>query len=261
MKVLPNEDIKLVSECAEKIKSYLILANYNMPVLNSVYITRDEIDNWEKIDTGIIRKHLKSDWVMLRYIYQKACYMIKNGGTIVPLKKENIQAELPIDADAWLLEPIPRTENRYCYNLSLDKNTENMHMEILGSGFDISDLNKGIMSPHEILDMPFPFEEGNYGEWWKWIKIHICDCEEYQNSILIRKERLRIWGEEVEIPDKFIPMDRGMLEKIKGYINSLIIWFVGSAYTFINISCSILKNGRFVFWDIQTPEGKTISYF
>lgn len=179
---------------------------------------------------------------------------------IVPVSKSHIMAQVPDQADVWLLEPIEKTDNQSCFNMSINRDLENLHIEILGEGFDVSDLNKGAISPHEIMDMPFPFINGYYNEWWKWAKIHICSMEEYENSIRIRKSRLKQYGKEITFPERFTPIRLELLDKIRTYLQLIEPWIIETNLRFVNISCSILKSGRFIFWDIQTPEGKYIAY-
>lgn len=260
MKLLPNEDIKLSVGCAEKINSYLVLAQCGLPVLKSVYVTQKDLEMWSKEDSEKIKNHLNNDVAMLRYIYSCSCHKVKNGGKIIPIEKSYIEIERPNLADVWLLEATERSENIYCGNISMNKVTGNLHIEILGKGFDVSDLNKGVISPHEILDMPFPLEDGEFGEWWKWAKIAICTNEEYDRSLKIRKKRLESFGCDIKLPEEYTPPDIGILERLREYIKSVAQWFIESKYDFINISCSILRNGRFVFWDIQTPGGKMRAY-
>ena len=104
--------------------------------------------------------------------------------------------------------------------------------------------------------MPFPLEDGAYGEWWKWAKIYICTEDEYRNSSIIREQRLKELGYSIKLRSKFIPLDLENLEKIRNYIRIIEPWLIESRHELLNISCSVLKSGRFVFWDIQTPDGK-----
>ena len=59
-----------------------------------------------------------------------------------------------------------------------------------------------------------------------------------------------------DIFDKnFIPMDYCLIEKLLYYLNLIDeIWDKSDEYT---ISISMNANGKLVFWDIQTPLGKS----
>lgn len=260
MKMLPEENIKLNRGCAEKISSYLILADCRLPILKSALVLREDFDGWTEEDSEKIKKHLCSEWTMLRYIYRIGCHKVKNGGSIIPIRKSCIEREMPDHADVWLLEPVKRTDNQFCFNISMNLDEENIRLEILGKGFDISDLNKGIISAQEVIEMPFPLEEGAFGEWWKWAKVSICTQKEYQDSLLIRKKRLETFGERAVFLESFTPITIDVLEKIRHYVRLIEPWIFNSGFRFVNISCSLLTTGRFIFWDIQTPEGKMMAY-
>lgn len=260
MNFLPEESIKLYSGCAEKINSYQLLWSNGLPVLKSVYLTKNRLDTLSLIDIEKISSHLNHNKTMIRFIYRNSCHNVKNGGAIVEIDKEALQNELPSDADLWLLEPVKRTENRYCFNASINRTLEVVHLEILGEGFDISDLNKGVISAHEIISMPYPLVEGVFGEWWKWADFKICSEKDYMISKEIRERRLNAFGCNIDIPNKFRPLDLSMLETIRGYLKNIEYLVKQTNYDFFNISCSVLNSGRFIFWDIQTPEGKSIAY-
>lgn len=260
MKMLPEENVKLVRGCAEKVSSYLVLSDCGLPVLKSVLVLREDFGRWTEADDEKIKNYLHSEQTMLRYIYRIGCHNIKNGGSIVPIRRVCIEQEIPAHADVWLLEPVQRTDNQLCFNISINQDMGNIRLEILGRGFDISDLNKGIISAHEVVEMPFPLEEGAFGEWWKWIKLFVCTQKEYQDSLVIRKGRLETFGERTVFAEKFTPITMDVLEKIRHYIRLIEPWILSSGFRFINISCSVLNSGRFIFWDIQTPEGKMMAY-
>lgn len=260
MYLLPYEKINIDTNCAEKIISYLILSRYGVPVLKSVFLSKEDLEEWNSLKQSRICEHLRSEYTMLRYLYRDSCSNVKNGGAIVKVDKENILSELPDNADAWLLEPLERHENRCCFNISINRTEGVLDIEVLGAGFDIFDLNKGYVSAHERISMPFPLEEGLYGEWWKWLKIDICTDKEYADTVQIRNARLKSYGYDVVLPLTFKPLDVTMIEKIRCYVNKIKPWFMDNRYEFVNVSCSVLKSGRLVFWDIQTPEGKMKAY-
>lgn len=260
MYLLPHEKINIHTNCAEKISSYLILSRDEVPVLKSIFLSREDLEEWDSLKKSKICEHLGSQYTMLRYLYRGSCSKVKNGGVIVKIDKENILSELPDDADAWLLEPFERYENRCCFNISINMIEGFLNIEVLGAGFDISDLNKGYISAHERISMPFPLENGMYGEWWKWSKIDICTDNEYSETVQIRNSRLKSFGYDVVLPLKFNPLDVAMIEKIRYYVEKIMPWLLNNRCQFVNMSCSVLKSGRLVFWDIQTPKGKMKAY-
>lgn len=251
-----------LNSCNEKIQSYQLIAKIGLPVLKSVILSDKELKEFGENEKCIIINYLKSKQCMLRYLYRNAKHHIKNGGKIVNISKESLLEEREEGADFWLLEPIRREENILSCNISLDRQAENLHLEFLGEGFDISDINKGIVSPHEQIDVPFPICYGAYGEWWKWAQFRFCTEEMYKKSIDIRKDRLKKFG--IDYAVTFAPCytaaDRDTIESLLEWIARIEGYWIGDKPTFYNLSCSFQKNGRKICWDIQTPNGKIRAY-
>ena len=248
-------------KCNEKIESYLQLAKLNIPILKSVIITNNEIENMTEEIENIIKSHLKCEKCMIRYIYINPCHSPRNGGKIVDIKKENISQEAIPEAHLWLLEECDRTNNLWCSNISINLNTNNIHIEILGEGFDISDINKGKIIPHEYIDLSYPIEYGEYKEWWKWASFSFCSQNEYINSIKIRKKRLNEFKVEcINFNKSYKPLDLGFIEIIISTIEKIYDFIENKNIDFCNLSCSYEKNKKFICWDIQTPKGKLRAY-
>lgn len=158
----------------------------------------------------------------------------------------------------WLLQPIDRTKNIYGINIYVNKNLETVIIESVGKGFDVSDLNRGDISPQESMVFNYPVKYGWQNEWWKYIKINFVNQEQFDQDKFIRMNKLRKFGlnPSEDIFDKnFIPMDYCLIEKLLYYLNLIDeIWDKSDEYT---ISISMNANGKLVFWDIQTPLGKS----
>ncbi len=263
MYLLPGEKYQgPVKGCGEKIKSYLTLADLKLPILKSVVITNEELSGLRQEEQHKIEEQLKSHKTMLRYIYKSSFHKVKNGGKIVDIDKNSLLAEREPLADMWLLEPSSREYNRYCCNICLDKDQMNLHIEILGRGFDVSDINKGKLRPHEIIDIPYSICYGEYGDWWKWADFNCCTQEEYEESVIVRKRRLRMLKSNgnVIFNKKFQPADQKLLEKIFIMIEKIESNWVLKRAKFYNLSCSFELSGRVICWDIQTPGGKVEAY-
>lgn len=263
MYILPDKNIykKYIKGCSEKVRSYCILCLMNLPVLKSVIVTYDELNTFDEKEVAI-KNYFHSSECMIRYLYKKSCNLIKNGGKLIPIAKDFFLNELEQNADFWVLEPSKREENIYCCNICLNRELENIHIEILGKGFDISDINKGKLCPHQIIDMPFPIQYGAYGEWWKWAHFHFCTQREYEQSILVRKNRLKEFGtkQEVEFEVEYKSIHLQFLKILFFYIEKIEESNIYRSESFYNLSCSWGKDGRIIFWDIQTPKGKLGAY-
>lgn len=263
MYLLPGGDYKIpVRGCGEKIRSYIALANLKLPILKSVVISNEEIQGLGQEEQEKIKVQLKSNRTMLRYIYKKSCHKVRNGGKIVDIYCDSLMKETEPEADMWLLEPSVRENNLYCCNVCLDKDRMNLHIEILGRGFDISDINKGKIRPHEIIDIPYPICYGVYGDWWKWAEFYFCTEKEYEESVHIRKERLKLLRSDTDVifDEMFHPADKGFIERIFRMIQQIESNGVWKRTEFYNLSCSFEVSGRVICWDIQTPGGKADAY-
>lgn len=263
MYLLPGGDYKIpVRGCGEKIRSYMALADLKLPILKSVVISSEEIYRLGQEELEKIKEQLKSDRTMLRYIYRRPCHKVRNGGKIIDISCDSLVEETESGADLWLLEPSIRENNLYCCNICLDKVQMNLHIEILGRGFDISDINKGKICPHEIIDIPYPIYYGAYGDWWKWARFCCCTQNEYKESIIIRKERLRGFQSNINIffDEMFCPVDNEFMKKIFEMIQTIESNRIWERTQFYNLSCSFEASGRVICWDIQTPGGKTEAY-
>lgn len=264
MCILPDKNIytKYIKGCSEKVRSYCLLCLMNLPVLKSIIVTCDDLNTFEE-KGDIIKNFLRSNECMIRYLYKKPCNLIKNGGKIIPISKNFFLKELESNADFWILEPSRREENIYCCNVCLNRESGNLHIEILGKGFDISDINKGKLCPHQIIDLPYPIRYGIYREWWKWGDFKYCTQKEYEQSILVRENRLKEFEtkQEIEFEVKYRPINLDFFETLLFYIQKIEENNIYHKESFYNLSCSWLKDGRIIFWDIQTPRGKLWAYY
>ena len=263
MYFLPCEElITYTNSCDEKIKSYLAIAKIGLPVLKSIILHEKELEGLKEKDVCEIQTFLQSKSCMIRYLYHNACHHVKNGGRIVFILKENLLKEREEGADLWLLEPCRREDNILCCNVCLCREAENLHMEFLGKGFDISDLNKGVIQPHEQIDIPYPVPYGAYGEWWKWAQFHFCTHETYINSIAVRRDRLKKFGSDCDVTfaASYKAVDIDTIEGLFEWIEKIENNFLGKKPDFYNLSCSFQNNGRKICWDIQTVKGKMHAY-
>ena len=157
----------------------------------------------------------------------------------------------------WLLKPIDRTKNIYGINIKVNRITESIIIECVGKGFDVSDLNRGNISPQEIVYFNYPIKFGWQNEWWKFMKIKIISFQKFQADKLIRLEKLKTFGlnPTMEIFDsEYKPLSFDTIAKLIEHIQSIDEnWTISQEYV---VSISINYDGKLVFWDIQTNSGK-----
>lgn len=82
-----------------------------------------------------------------------------------------------------LLEPMSPYNDLYSINALFAKDREDIVLEIVGPGFDASDLNRGDISPHQILSVSKAISEipSNLGRILK--QLHIVSPEAYKQSV------------------------------------------------------------------------------
>lgn len=263
MYFLPN--MKLIgykNACSEKILSYQLMAKIGLPVLESIILSNHEIEALDQETENVIKNYLNNKSGMIRYLYHDACYHVKNGGKIVQISKEMLLKEQEEGADLWILEPCRREDNILCCNVCLNREISNLHIEFLGEGFDVSDINKGIMRSHEQMDIPYPIPNGIYGEWWKWAHFDFCTKEEYLESLATRKNKLKKSGsgDRLIFSSAFKAVDISIIECLFSWIEKIENSWFEEKPDFYNLSCSFQKNGRKICWDVQTPKGKMEAY-
>lgn len=263
MYFLPNTKLRgYKNACSEKILTYQLIAKIGLPVLNSIILSNYELEALNRETENNIKNYLHDNSGMIRYLYHDASRHVKNGGKIVQISRETLINEQEKGADLWILEPCPREDNIFCCNVCLNRAIGNLHMEFLGEGFDVSDMNKGIMRAHERMDIPYPIPNGIYGEWWKWARFEFCTEEEYSESLIIRKNKLKKngSGDNLNFSSSFKAADMSTIECLFGWIEKIENSWLEEKPDFYNLSCSFQKNGRKICWDIQTPKGKMDAY-
>ena len=132
-------------------------------------------------------------------------------------------------------------------------------IEIVGRGFDASDLTRGRVSPQEIVTTELPVQMGVYNEWWKFLTFAFQRGEEYQSSKKRRLQKLTEMGYAVSddiFPQNYQPLPFGKLEELLHYISSIYDFMEEDDFC---VASSIYR-GSYVFWDIQTARNKMRRY-
>ncbi len=205
-----------------------------------------------------LKETLKSEYCTIRYQYIKPCTNPIRGGNKSLIDLEKLEERKVDGTRMWLLQPIDRTKNIYGINMCVNKPLNSFVIESVRKGFDVSDINRGDITPHEVISFNYPIEMGWQNEWWKYIKLDFVSREQFENDKLIRINKLKKFGLEpqMEIFDKeYKPLDYSLVNNLIYYVNLIDeFWDKSDEYT---ISISMNNNGKLVFWDIQTPVGKS----
>lgn len=238
----------------EKIDTYLALAKMGCPVFKSAVIMPDDEITLDVIDS--IYEYFETDLVTIRYQYLRPCNTPIQGGNRYRLSQQTLASLQSRDTILWILEPIDRLKNDYGINLYFNGNV--CSIEMVGKGFDVSDLNRGHTSPHEVITTELPVRKGVYNEWWKFLKFSFNE-DEYKHGQNRRLEKLANMGYTVShniFSTKYQPLPYGMLEELLSYVSIIYANVRDKNYC---VSCSF-SDGHYVFWDIQTPSGKKKIY-
>lgn len=253
MIILPNNNYKIPNN--EKISTYQYLAKSGCPVFDSILFDENEKLTKEKLLA--IKEVLKSEYCTIRYQYIKPTTNPIRGGNKSLIDLDELEKKEINGTRMWLLQPIDRTKNIFGINLMVDRNNNSFVIECVGKGFDISDINRGDISPHERIYFNYPIEMGWQNEWWKFIKIDLVNQDRFNTDKIVRLNKLEKFGLNVDdsiFDSNFKPLDYDLIEKLINYINMInISWDKSDEYI---VSISMNYDGRLVFWDIQTPKGK-----
>ena len=249
------EQTETVQSGLEKIDTYLTLSKLGCPVFKSALIKSDEPIKSETIHA--LRDYFKTEEVTVRYQYVRSSIHPVQGGNRCRLSLEAIAPLQNADTYLWLLEPIDRLKNEYGINLYFQ--SDQCRIEMVGQGFDVSDLNRGQISPHQTIVAELPVRMGAYNEWWKFLKYSFVAQDEYLQSIDRRIEKLTSMGYTVSrqiFCPQYKPLPFEKLETLLDYISRISVHVDQDDFC---VSASI-SDHHFIFWDIQTPAGKKRIY-
>lgn len=254
---LPDNLVLDEKQYANKIYTYLVLHKVGCPVLKSVLIKTNKDCYGKKLQE--IKEHLNSDKCTVRYQYIAPCMNPRMGGERVQITQCLFKEKSADGAFLWLLEPVDRISNLYGINIWFHKLHGRICLEIVGRGFDVSDINRGIISPHEQITLDFPRRKGYYNEWWKFASFSFVSEEQFGLDKQIRLMRLYNLGYKNisnNIFDKvYKPIPLCLLDSLLKYID-----IIGSSEqikeeSFV-VSCTVDHKNSIIFWDIQITKEK-----
>jgi len=239
----------------EKIYTNMMLSKMGCPVYKSAVVTPQETIDWALVNRLI--RYFKTDEIMVRYQYITPSHKPIQTGNRYKLTPEALSEIQNPDTVLWITEPINRLENEYGINLHFSYGQ--CTIEIVGKGFDASDLTRGRISPQQIITTALPIRMGAYNEWWKFLKFTFQSETEYQSSKERRIQKLTEMGYDVSydiFPQRYQPLPLGKLEELLSYISYIYDSMGMDDYC---VASSIYQ-GHYVFWDIQTAKNKMYRY-
>jgi hypothetical protein len=250
---LPSNELGTFREY-QKIHTYLTLSSIGCPVFKSVLIENNQLSSKDIAD---IVQYLGSEHCTIRYQYTKPNIQPVRGGNKILLRYDVLMEKMVSDTLLWLLEPIDRLKNNYGINIQCNRYNKTLTFECVGKGFDVSDINRGDITPHQTISFDIPIVYGWYNEWWKFAKFQFPSDGDFNSSKDARLKKLAKLGLSANsdiFSNTYNPLTMLQVEKLMAY-SELIISSLTDENEFV-VSCSIDENNKFVFWDIQTPAEK-----
>ncbi len=251
---LPNSKINLPSGWS-KVSTYQLLYNLGCPVMKSILLTDSNALSESIINE--IKDYLQSEQATLRFQYIKPNSNPIRGGSLVTLDVESLSKYISEEYILWFMTPLDRLKNKYAINIGYNKHSEQIIYEIVGQGFDASDLNRGDINPHQTIYFNPAYDRGYYNSLLYRINVEIIKYDDYSNSIIERTAKLSRMGisiSEDTFCHQFTPLPFSIIEKLDKYTTNILEYFKYNEN--VNISLSISENYKIFFWDIQTFENK-----
>jgi hypothetical protein len=172
---------------------------------------------------------------------------------------------------AFLLEPLSKYRDRYSVGAAAWTLDGPVHYDIVGPGFDASDLNRGDVSPHETFEVPLlaPGAAANI------VSHTVVRQERYEAS---RRDRIAKIARELKVDDSqvfgyltatgqnriieavnYVPIPQKFLWRIHENVVGLasrLPSFGLPGVPFVASAGIIEPNDRLVFWDVVWPTKK-----
>ena len=187
------------------------------------------------------------------------------GGYMVRQENSGLVLEQVLDRGCILLilEPHDRFRNLYGANVGFFANDEGGHLEVVGPGFDVGDLNRGLQSPHEwtMLDSREGRLSPRPGGWSR------IDEKAYKDAIDSRSQFVSsqpAWkGVEAsltpELPASYVPMPDGIRRALLKDVRELpmLLQAMGiSAEASLSASYVMEPPEGWLYWDVAVASRK-----
>lgn len=265
-----------------KAQSIVYLGELGLPTLPAIAVTEwnNEIQNY------LMKFFKERNWKSVVIRTDKASETgkgVPRGGYLVEINnlENEVKQFLELGRLVMLLEPRDKYTNLYGINVSYNNNSpDELYLEIVGPGFEVSNLNRGDVSPHERLRIKRKSEGVDI------IERSVTSLSEYKKSVYYRllhlgeflvskqKKEAKSETELVEIAktflkengydllfkheDSYSEIPKSFLKKIKDFISPLPqkMTKLGLDIDEFVVSSTIFNNEELVFWDIVWPTRK-----
>jgi hypothetical protein len=266
-----------------KLWSSCLLTDFRLPSLRGLYLTKPYATIND--DVGNFLSHIDSKIVLLRQDKFPESPPYPRGGFLVSQKTldETLEYFFSLDRIVALYEPADPLLNGHNLNV-LFENDHEVRVEVVGPGFDMSDIKRGDLSPHEsflvyldangeisevklLYRMDAPTFMKSLGERMLKIREKLYSAPEVSLSCKIRKdlgvsENLDAHLKEIGSPLynlKYYPpiSENALLGTIDKIVESNVIkaysTLTGARFPFVFSTSFVSMGRRQVFWDIVSP--------
>jgi hypothetical protein len=278
-----------------KFQSILYLKKLGLPILGGIIATR-----WnDEVHSAIVNLCKRKGWdvLLLRHDKKPESPPYPMGGYLVPLESLHKEASkyFELGRILFLLEPCSPFDNSYNIN-TLFENDQSLLLEIVGPGFDAGDIQRGHVTPHEMIQIDrttlkteMPTSRSAFEQVVK--RAFITNQRSYEHSVRQRyikiAKRLKDLGEVafeeqetreddlVAMAKKYLqgngylmlslnetsytPIPIGYLYELCSHIHNLperLQQYANRGLPFVVSSSYVKKGTKLVFWDIVWPKLK-----
>lgn len=182
-----------------KVASMLWIRALGEPTSDGIVITR-----WSRAASVALRDFCRRhdvDRVLLRIDKRGNRWATRRGGYILPMREvRETVLELSQEATiAVLLEPLSPYKDRYCLACVTIPSEDRIIVEVMGPGFDTSDLLRSDVPPHERFEVDVRLRKLDDGALprFRYLRTHIVSQSGYQSTV---EERLAKIGSRLMNP-------------------------------------------------------------
>jgi hypothetical protein len=267
-----------------KLWSACLLQNASLPTLRGLIVTRRSSPEVEKQVHNLLDA-VKATKALIRHDIRNEAPPYPRGGFLVPerLVPKVLDFFFGLNRIVAIYEPADPLLNSYNLNV-LFETTAKVWVEVVGPGFDASDLQRGDLSPHEVFSIVI----SAVGEVAELRRVSVVDERTYEGSRRLRLKKIERKLEEWPTPElaqqirenskvpltlrEYLKALHSPLSKVEPYIpvseaigGSTIAEIVNSDVIKLfqcetgvgfplNFSTSQIDEGRRqVYWDIVSP--------
>ena len=269
-----------------KLWSACLLQKTGLPTLRGMIVTRRSAKIEAEIHNFLQR--IKASKALIRHDIQHEAPPYPRGGFLVPehLLPETLDFFFRLHRIVAIYEPADPLLNSYNLNVLFATGTD-ARVEVLGAGFDASDLQRGDLSPHEVFSIVISAR----GKIAGLRRVKAVDKKTYEESRQLRLKKIQRKFEESPTPElarqiredlkfpatlgEYLKRLPSPLSKAEPYalisealvgdtvaaiVNSNVITLFQSETGVgfpLNFSTSLIDKGkRQVYWDIVSPDLK-----